>query len=80
MESVSEKDNLNCAVCDIEVASQQNLENHIQFIHDGKMPVKCPICDTGFASESVLKDHLAAIDCKELNIEDVTLTKEGKIS
>ena len=53
MEGVLEKDNLNCPICDIEVASEQNLENHIQFFHDGKMPFKCPIFDAGFASESV---------------------------
>ena len=71
MEGVLEKDNLNCPICDIEVASEQNLENHIQFVHDGKMPVKCPICDEGFASESLLKDHLVSIDCEELNLRDV---------
>ena len=35
MEGVLEKDNLNCPICDIEVASEQNLENHILFVHDG---------------------------------------------
>ena len=32
MEGVLEKDNLDCPICDIEVASEQNLENHIQFV------------------------------------------------
>ena len=71
MESGLENDYINCPICDIEVASEQNLENHIQFVHDGKMPFKCPICDAGFASESLLKDHLALIDCEELDLKDV---------
>ena len=71
MESGLENDYINCPICDIEVASEQNLENHIQFVHDGKMPFKCPICDVGFASESLLKDHLASIDCEELDLKDV---------
>jgi hypothetical protein len=78
MEVVLEKDNLNCPICDIEVTSEQNLENHIQLVHDGKMPIKCPICDEGFASESILKDHLASIDCEELNLKDV-LELENKV-
>ena len=71
MESVSEKDNFNCAICDVEVASEQNLENHIQFFHDGKMPFKCPICDAGFASESVLKNHLASIILWYLHLSNI---------
>ena len=79
MEGDLEKNNLNCPICDIEVASEQNLENHIQFVHDGKMPIKCPICDEGFASDSILKDHLASIDCEEVNLRDV-LEFENKVA
>ena len=58
MEGVLRKDNLNCPVCYIEVASEQNLENHIQFVHDGKLPFKCPICDAGLPLKVSLKTTL----------------------
>ena len=71
METDSETETLNCAICNVEVTSEQNLENHILFDHDGKMPFKCSICNGAFASENVLKEHLVSVDCEELNLTDV---------
>ena len=71
METDSETETLNCAICNVEVTSEQNLENHILFDHDGKMPFKCSICNGAFASENVLKKHLVSVDCEELNLTDV---------
>ena len=71
METDSEKETLNCAICNVEVTSEQNLENHILFDHEGKMPFMCSICNGAFASENVLKEHLVSVDCEELNLTDV---------
>ena len=71
METDSETETLNCAICNVEVTSEQNLENHILFDHDGKMPFNCSICNGAFASENVLKEHLVSVDCEELNLTDV---------
>ena len=71
METDSETETLNCAICNVEVTSEQNLENHILFDHEGKMPFKCSICNGAFASENVLKEHLVSVDCEELNLTDV---------
>ena len=62
----------NCTICNVVVASKQNLENHILFAHDGKTPAfKCSICDKTFDSENTLKEHLISIDCEEVSLNDL---------
>ena len=45
-----------CEVCDKELTSKQNLENHKR-IHTGEKPFKCRECDKAFARQGDLTVH-----------------------
>ena len=45
-----------CEVCDKELTSKQNLENHKR-IHTGEKPFKCSVCDKAFNRQGTLNRH-----------------------
>ncbi len=48
-----------CLICDLKLASQRGLQDHIKKIHThNSLKVKCPICDKVFAAQSTLKEHM----------------------
>ena len=41
------------------IATNNTMEKHITFVHEGKKPHKCTICDASFALKAGLKQHVS---------------------
>ena len=44
-----------CSICDYSCATNANLKNHINVVHEGKKPSKCLICDSIGTSKPGMK-------------------------
>ena len=45
----------------IKFANKQNLQKHVEAVHEGIKPFKCSVCDVKFANEQNLKTHIETI-------------------
>ena len=48
-------------ICDKGFSQKQDLNRHIESVHEGKKSFKCNICDAGFTHKANLNKHIDAV-------------------
>ena len=55
------KQTFECSICNTQLSSKRNLENHISGVHDGTKSFHCSLCSKSFAQNATLKQHIKAV-------------------
>ena len=55
------KQTFECSICNTQLSSKRNLENHISGVHDGTKSFHCSLCSKSFAQNATLKRHIASV-------------------
>ena len=50
-----------CGSCNMKISDQDCLENHIAWVHDGKVPFECPVCKKCFLTCEKRIEHVRAV-------------------
>ena len=50
-----------CELCEYASAAKQDLNKHIQAVHEGKKNFKCDICDTRFSRKDSMNRHISLV-------------------
>ena len=61
------KKSFNCSICNMNLSSKRNLENHVAGVHEGKKPYRCSHCLKSFYGKLVFKNHMESVHEAENN-------------
>ena len=56
---------IECDRCGAKFPLKQNLNRHIEAVHEGKKPFKCDKCDVCFTQKSSMRTHISKIHAKK---------------
>ena len=67
-----------CGSCNMKISDQDCLENHIAWVHDGKVPFECPVCKKCFLTSEKRIEHVRVVHQRLQKAQNWLLQYEEK--